>query len=61
MVKKSKVIEHYKKLPKNIRICIRGRSYSGKEIAEEIEKNTDIGKLIMKIERLAESAGVDDE
>lgn len=50
----SELQEHYKKLPKKIRICIGEKCLSGKEIAEHIKKKDEIGKLIIHLHKLYE-------
>jgi len=50
----SELQEHYRKLPKKIRICIGEKCLSGKEIAKHLEKKDEIGKLILELHRLWE-------
>jgi len=50
----SELQEHYKKLPKKIRICVGEKCLSGKEIAEHIKKRDEIGKLIIRLHKLYE-------
>jgi len=51
---KKQLISYYQNLPKNIKICIGKKCYSGQELAEEIKKGTEIGKLIIDIHKLYE-------